>query len=515
MRFKGFIGPSYTLQSVNVNAQRSVNLYPEVDETGTAKEGEVVHLNGTPGLKKLIEVGEGPIRCIHVTPSGIILVVSKNRLYKLTYDTLTETWSSSLYATAMNVNTPLVRATSSVGAEEMVSGSPFTEELVVFVGGDQEYLWRRYNNAGTITETFQSFSTAGYKGSFALEPYDGSFGGSHVALIDGYRIYNKLNTGKFYVSDLDSPTVDPLSFFTAEGDPDKLLAVVDNYRDLWLFGERTTEIWQSSGDVNAPFMRAASGFLEIGCFARYSPATIAGSVVWLGRNKEGRGIVYQTQGYQPKRVSTHAVEFAINSYANPENAIAYTYQEGGHFFYVLSFDEGTWVYDLATGMWHERARLDQGEFKRHRANSYAFAPTVQGGVHLVGDFESGSVYQMSQEIYTDDEDEIVRLRTVPHVTAGLKRVRHKTLQIDMETGVGLDGNDQGANPQCILDWSDDGGHTWSNEHWASVGKIGQFRHRMLWRRLGMSRDRVYRMRITDKVKVVVIGAEIDVEGGNS
>jgi hypothetical protein len=511
MRFKGFIGPSYTLQSVNVDCQRSVNLYPEINEAGTGKEGEVVHLSGTPGLKTLISIGEGPIRCVHVTPSGIILVVSKNRLYKVSYNTVSGTWSSTLYATAMNVNTPVVRATSTIGAQEMVSGSPFTEEMVVFVGGDQEYLWRRYNNSGTITETFQSFSTAGYKGAFALEPYVGSYGGSHVALIDGYRIYNKLYSGKFYVSDLDSPTVDPLSFFTAEGDPDNLLAVIDNYRDLWLFGERTTEIWQSSGDMNAPFIRAASGFLEIGCFARYSPATIAGSIVWLGRNKEGRGIVYMTQGYQPKRVSTHAVEFAINSYANPENAVAYTYQEGGHFFYVLNFDEGTWVFDISTGLWHERARLDSGEFKRHRANVYSFAPTILGGIHLVGDFENGNLYQMNQNFYTDDDTEIVRLRTAPHVTAGLKRLRHKSIQLDMETGVGLDGNDQGSDPQCILDWSDDGGHTWSNEHWASIGKIGQFKRRALWRRLGISRDRVYRTRITDKVKIVLIGAEIDVE----
>lgn len=516
MRFKGFIGPSYTLQSVNVDCQRSVNLFPEINETGTGKEGEVVHLSGTPGLKTLLTVGDGPIRCIHVTPSGIILVVSRNKLFKVTYHAVLDVWSAADYPTSMAINLPIVRARSSIGVQELVAGVPFTEEIVTFVGGDDEYVWRRYNNAGTITETFDSFTTKSYKGAFANEPFANNLGGSHVALIDGYRIYNKLKTGKFYVSDIDSPTVNPLSFFTAEGDPDNLLAIVENYRDAWFLGERSTEIWQSSGDTNAPFIRASSGFLEIGLFARYSAATIAGSVAWLGRNQEGRGVVYSAQGFQPKRISTHAVEFAINSYANPEDAIAYTYQEGGHFFYILSFDEGTWAYDFSTGMWHERARLENGELKRHRANVYAFAPTIQGGINIVGDFENGNIYQMSQNIYTDDGEEIVRLRTAPHVTAGLKRVRHDSLQIDMEAGVGLDGGEPGADPKCMLDWSDDGGHTWSkNEYWASMGKIGNYRHRALWRRLGMSRDRVYRVRITAQVKVVLIGAEIEVKGTRS
>src|SRR5690606_12951639 len=302
--------------------------------------------------------------------------------------------------------------------------------------------------------------------------------------------------GEFFVSDIGSPGVDPLSQFTAEGDPDDLLAVLANYRDLWLFGERTTEVWQSSGDVNAPFIRAASGFLEVGLFARYSAVSVAGAPMWLGRNKEGRGIVYRAQGFQPVRVSTHAVEFAINSYANPENAVAYAYQEEGHFFYVLNFDEGTWVYDVTTGFWHERARLVNGELKRHHGNVYAFAPHIKGGIHLIGDHETGDLYQMSMNFYTDDDEEIVRIRTRPHVTAGLKRVRHKSLQVDMETGVGLDGEGFGTDPKAILDWSDDGGHSFGNEHWASIGKIGQRRMRLKWNRLGMSRDRVYRLRIT-------------------
>lgn len=70
---------------------------------------------------------------------------------------------------------------------------------------------------------------------------------------------------------------------------------------------------------------------------------------------------------------------------------------------------------------------------------------------------------------------------------------------------------QGANPQVMLRWSDDGGHTWSNEHWESMGRIGQYGYRTIWRRLGMTeklRDRVYEVSGTDPVKVSIMGAEL-------
>ena len=87
---------------------------------------------------------------------------------------------------------------------------------------------------------------------------------------------------------------------------------------------------------------------------------------------------------------------------------------------------------------------------------------------------------------------------------------HHSLQLDLETGGGLNTG-QGSDPQVMLRWSDDGGHTWSNEHWVSVGKIGQYGHRAIWRRLGMTtklRDRVYEVSMTDPVKTAIVGAEL-------
>jgi hypothetical protein len=76
----------------------------------------------------------------------------------------------------------------------------------------------------------------------------------------------------------------------------------------------------------------------------------------------------------------------------------------------------------------------------------------------------------------------------------------------------------GYTPQVMLRWSDDGGHTWSNEHWVSMGRIGTYGTRAIWRRLGMTqklRDRVYEVSGTDPVKIDIVGAELIISGTNA
>ena len=132
---------------------------------------------------------------------------------------------------------------------------------------------------------------------------------------------------------------------------------------------------------------------------------------------------------------------------------------------------------------------------------------------VVGDFENGNIYKMSLNVYSDNGDIQKWLRSwraLPTGTNNLKRTAHHSLQLNCESGVGLiDG--QGSDPQAMLRWSDDGGHTWSNEHWSPMGKIGAFYQRVFWRRLGMTvklRDRVYEVSGTDPVKVAIMGAEL-------
>jgi hypothetical protein len=366
----------------------------------------------------------------------------------------------------------------------------------------------------TTTVTSEYFWTIN---GFTAFGYNSVEKATHIVWIDGYFIVNQGGTNKFYVSDLKGFNIDTLSFTSAEGAPDVIVGLISNQRDLWVFGERSIEVYTNTGNADFPFERIPGGFLEVGCAAGYSVAKIDGTILWLGRSNEGQGQVFAARGMTPQRVSTHAIEQAIASYSNPSTATAYTYESKGHKFYVLNFDEATWVYDLSTGLWHERAYTSEGNLVRHRAGTCAYSS--KAGVHLVGDHQNNKLYVMRDGYYLDDEDPITRLRSTPHVSSGLDRVFCPKFQVDMDVGVGLDGGGQGSDPQVMLDWSDDGGHTWSSEIWAALGRviggIGEFKTRVIWRRLGSFRDRIFRLKVTDPVKVTLLSAEIDVEKGSS
>ena len=503
MKLNGFIGQAYNLKDVNIECQRCVNLYPEVDESGNGKDQQVMFLKSTPALRPIFDVGSGPIRLIHF--DGLekddgsyfqvnrLFVVSGAEVYRLTYDAF-GSWDSLLLGSLGTTNGP-------------VSAASLSQDygVTVFVDGSNEnYVYRKTT---TTTETFQTFTAAGFV------PVQRA---TQVVWLDGYFIFIVEGSNQFYVSDWNSLNVSALSFASAEGDPDNILAIVANHRDLWLMNERTVEIFSNTGNADFPFERVQGGFIENGILAAFSLAKIGGTIFWLGRNNSGQGIIYAAEGAQHQRISTYAIESAIQSYANPSNARGYCYQDNGHIFYVLNFDETSWCYDVTTKMWHERCYTsDDGALERHRGQCHAFYPNF--GKHIIGDYQNAKLYQFDDNYYTDALQSITRLRTTPHISASMKRVFYSQLQIDMKVGVGLDGSTDlvGHDPQIMMQYSDDGGNNWSNEKWASFGKLGEFKKRVIWRRLGQARDRVFRVKITDPVRVVFLNAEIELAVGVS
>lgn len=496
MRFPGFIGPSYILDSVNVDCQRTVNLYPVLNEIGKGKEGEVAYLKGTPGLLKLFNSGAGPIRMIHTDPVGRVFIASGNKMIKATWNG--SVWSQTEIGTLMTSSGP-VRASSAAHDSD---GFGFT----TFVDGDTCYLFWAYDDSGP-TESFGTY------GSFGYAPADLA---SYVELDNGRFIFCDGVTNQFFVSDINSLVVNPLSFASAEGDPDRILALAISNSYLWLFNERTTEIWTYTGDIDFPYERVSGGIIEVGIAAASSLAKIKGRLFWLGREDSGQGVIYTAEGFVPRPISTKALEGAIAKYSDISSATAYSYSQGGHDFYVLNFAEMTWVYDLSSGMWHERAFTNAGNLERHRGQVHSFFPAL--GIHLIGDYASNKIYRFSETQYTDDGTEITRMRVSPHISATGKQLFCSLFELDMEAGVGNE-NPPGDDPQVMLTWSDDGGHTWSNESWTSaggqVGGIGDFRKRVRWRRLGRFRQRTFKIKITDPVKVAILGANLQVEVGDS
>ena len=475
------LGSTYVARSVNAADARMVNLFPEIVPEGGK---EPAFLNRCPGLKFQNRVGVGPIRGLwsHQTNGDDFYVASGNEFYKLT----------SLTGTPIKLG--------NISGTGPVSIADNGTQLFIACGA-KGYI---YNES---TNVFAQITDPDFPGA------------TTVCYLDGYFVFNEPNSQKIWVSQLlDGTSVEPLDFASAEGSPDGVVGIINDHKELWVFGTDTTEVWYNAGGQDFPLTPIQGAFNEIGCLSPWTIQKLDNSIFWLGTDPRGDGIVYRADGYKGQRISTHAVEWQIQQYPDLNEATAYTYQQDGHGFYVLNFPSAntTWVYDASTNAWHERAGFVDGDFTRQRADNMCNFQFET----VVGDFENANIYTLDLDTYADN-GQIQRWlrswRALPTGQNNLNRTAQHSLQLDIQAGVGLNDG-QGSDPEVMLRWSDDGGHTWSNEHWVKIGKIGQYGRRAIWRRLGMTekiRDRVYEVSMTDPVKTTIMGAELHANPTNA
>jgi len=387
-----------------------------------------------------------------------------------------------------------------------------------------------------------------------LPSTDGAFSGANtVDVIDNYIVYNNPTTQQWGSTDLLSPISPQTSYSLKDGAPDDLVALIVDHREVYLMGEISSEVWTDVGTVPFPFQRIPGTSTQHGIAAPFSLYRLGNSFAYVSRNNRGQAQIMQMQGYIPQRISTHAVE---NTLANQhvEDAIAWTYQLEGHEVYVVSFPtlNLTWAYDATTQLWHKWLyTASDSTYQRHRGNCCA----VFQGLVLIGDYSNGKLYELDKLNYTDDGQNVRRLRRAPHLVTEFQRQYFDELQIQFQPGVGTTGlssalqavnlqspyiiTDTGTltigpleivnlgefntinfltpttNPQAMLRWSNDGGSTWSNEHWTGVGQTGKYRNRAIWRRLGTARDRIFEVVVTDPVNFVIISANLKVQGAEN
>ena len=324
-----------------------------------------------------------------------------------------------------------------------------------------------------------------------------------VAFIDSYFVVNVIGTKQFWLSGgYDGFYWDPLQYASKEAYTDNLQAVTIDNGNIVLLGPVSQEYWQDSGAYPFPFQRIAGSPTDVGLVAIRSIARCAGQMFYLGRSRRGGISVVRVENYRCIPVSTPDLDFLFNEYETPEDAVAYSYRFTGHDFYVINFlaQKKTWMYDATSDTWSE---LTSGSDTRH----YGQLATQFQNKIFVSDYRNGNIYTYDAETYTDNGDYIARELVTPHFFAStsFNKLHIYRLRLDMEQGVGLvDG--QGQSPQVMLQVSRDGGYTWGNEMWTSPGQAGEFLHRAEWRRLGVSRNYVFKFRITDPVKVVMMSA---------
>jgi hypothetical protein len=451
--FMQAIGPSYFLDDRKAAIQRAINCFPK------KLDGANWMMASSPGETQIADLGA--VGRASYNANGRWFVVAGATLYEYVSGTFTSRGTLS----------------SSTG----FVGAAHNRTQLALVDGTNLYIFNLQTN------TLSTVVSAGWLGS------------DNVREMDGYFIFVDPGTDQFYLSAIDDgTTLDALDFSSADSSPDDIIAHIVSHRQLWLFGDVSTEIWINSGASDFPFVRYQSYTLDIGIVGPLAVISAADTLFWIGKTERGTGIVYQATGNQPSRVSTVAVEQALLSSTDLSAATMWTYQIDGHEFIGINAPglESTWVYDAAQQQWHERAEWD-AEWVQLRSKMV----TAYQGEHYTLD-SAGIVTRLDKEVNTLNGRTLKRERTWPHmIQPSMEPVSYKGVELAMATGSG---------GQVALEISNDGGYTYGPSLLRSLGVTGRWMQRVRWLGLGTSRNRVFKIWTTDNVPFAMHQANVDV-----
>jgi len=471
-------GGAYQAASLLASAQRCVNLYAEQNPPDSPFPFTYYP---TPGLKLLFNTGDGGhIRLVYRDSKGNLYVVSGHRVYRLN----PIGWRLTYVGSVNTVQGPM-RATDN-GVD------------IIFVDGSADGFI-----LNIATQAWSQIDDPAWYGSQSADT------------VDTYMIFGWPGNGEMYTTLAQSTTFDASYFAAKSGAPDPVQAIAAVHKEIWLLGTDTTEVWFDAGNPNFPFERIPGVFIQQGVAAVWSVAKANENLFWIGRGEQGNAMPYMSQYYQAVPIGTPAIVDEWQTYARIDDATAFTYQIGSHVFYVVTFPtaDRSWVYDVLTQQWHEWLSMDaSGALHAHVSGSYCFT----GSMHLLGDANSGNVYQLDVNTFTDNGAAIPRIRGFPHLSdfnSGARQF-YKYFLANVEVGRGLSDGTTGA-PPILLRWSDDGGYTWGQPIEGNLGAVGQSIRSVQWNRLGYARDRVFEVSWSANARSSLNGAYVSWEVGRS
>jgi hypothetical protein len=504
---------------VGANAQRAINLYPENNPKGISP-APMTHYQ-RPGL----------------VPLGIQKTLGD---FNADFNSDFFIYSSANYAAGLGRG--IYTASNGkgycvIGQNVYAISSNFSLTLIGTLAFSNNNMVSMIDNGTTIL--LVDGSTIGYTINLATNAFaiytdsTGIFVGSNrVDVIDGFIVGNILGTNSFFSTLNNVLTIDPTYIAAKNNYPGPILSLGVSRRQLLLLGNFKSEIWYDAGNVGFPFAELPGASIEHGCIATYSWATEDINAYWLGQDLQGAGIVFKQTGYNTVRISNHALENSILSMIKTvgvSDAVGYTYQQGGHVFYGLTFPAGnqTWVYDASIGdsnlAWHQRAWTDSnGNLNRDRV----IATANMYNLNVGQDWEYGTLYELDRDTYTDTVNGVTGniscIRTFPHILAGAgnnpnnplieaegKRIKFNNFIADIEVGdVPLDTNQ--APGQVFLRVSLDRGKSFGEPVPMNLGSPGQYLTEPKWQTLGIGRDVIFELSYSAIGSVALNGAWVDV-----
>jgi hypothetical protein len=470
----------YVSDSLPLSAQRCINWIPVIPQAAALNARALFDVPGLTLFSSVTGVNRGAQEMKEIS-----YFVNGNTLYSV---------SSAGVATAHGT----------IEGSGRVSLANNGQYLVVVVPGGKGYA---YNNADN---TLTQITDVDYRAS------------DTVVYKDGYFVFSSSDGTVFFNSNLNNPfQFDGLDIGTAEINPDRIVGLHVNHNELFVCGSETIELFQNVGGAGFPFQRIPGANIQKGVHARFSLVEFDNTFMFIGGGLNERPAIWKVAGSSSvNKLSTSAIDNAIQEFTADEiaNAFAWTYSSGGNFFAGFTFESTripckTFVYDATTSAlsgqstWHERqSGVTDNSW---RVNSIV---SVYGKL-LVGDALGGNIGYIDKDNFTEYGEVMVQERSSQPFSAGGLPVFAGELQLTMESGVGLTIG-QGSDPQIRMDYSDDGGRTFSSEFWRSYGKIGEYNSVPTWRRQGrIPKHRILRFKTSEPVKSVIIKLEGDVDVG--
>lgn len=418
---------------------------------------------GTAGLKPKYTIGSLPLRAFQGTQSALYAVALNQFLI-------------------INGYTGIITSTGSIVSVAGNATISYSPTQVMLVDGNAGYIYTPSTASFTQIASFPAIAA------------------QTCTFISSFFVAEQPGTNVFWVSNANDGTMwNALAFASAASDSDNILAVDNLSGNLLIFMQQGMEFWQNTGQFPEPFQPILSAANQFGLAAIFSRGHVDNSIIFLAQTPEGGVQFVQVyEAYATRIISDPDIDSIISSFTVVSDAVALVYQIDAHKFYQCTFPTAnrSFLYDCSTGQW---SQVQTGvATARHQGN---FA-TYFAGNTLVSDYASNQIYTMDTATYTDNGMTILREIITRHILSNFNRIRPSLLYLDMETGVGLQTG-QGSNPQIMLEYSKDNGRIWSGERWGSLGLVGQYMARVIWRRFGSTRDATFRIRMTDPVKFVI------------
>ena len=462
----------YVSDSLPISAQECTNWYPNIVQgPGLSQET----LFGTDGLVQVATSGtlDNDNRGSHEM-AGKPYFVNGERLYRLDQ-------SGDDY---------VLTFIGGIAGTTRVSIADNGTQLMVLVPGGNGYI---YNH---VSDSFAQITDSDFTANGAPQ---------FVVFIDGYFLVTT-DSKKFIVSSInDGLSYNALDFGTAESDPDDIVAPVVFKNQLFISGGQTFEAFQNIGGADFPFQRTGL-FLQKGCFAPYSLVNAQDTFMWVGGGENESPAIWALNGNSTVKISTTAIDSILSGLTDSQVGAIYSWAYAKKGAYFIGFST-TLVYDTISQRWHERKSFLEGSLGSLRVSSISKAYNEV----FCGDIIDGRIGILDSDIYTEYGNTIVRRVATQPFQNNMQSVFFPSLELTVESGV---GNAAVVDPQITLERSSDG-KTWSGPIARSIGKIGEYARRAIWRRNGRaSRFEIFRFTLTDAVKPVIIQLTANIIGGD-